>query len=72
MTFNFFQKQFSKKPRIGVLGLNQHCESIEKFSEDDKIIGPTVNFLKRQNLSFLSLFVFLLVLKIFYKTHLDY
>ncbi len=46
---NFFQKQFSKKPRIGVLGLNPHCESIEKFSEDDKIIGPTVNFLKRQN-----------------------
>ena len=32
----FYKKQFNKNPRIGVLGLNPHCESILKNNEDDK------------------------------------
>ena len=45
----FFQNRLNKKPRIGVLGLNPHCESVEKFNEDEKIIKPAVNYLKKQN-----------------------
>ena len=33
--------------QIAVLGLNPHCESISKFNEDEKIIKPTVSFLKK-------------------------
>ena len=44
----FFKKTLNKKPKIGVLGLNPHCESVEKFNEDEKIIKPVVNYLKKQ------------------------
>ena len=40
---NDFYKKFLKfKPRIAVIGLNPHCESILKFNEDNKIIGPAI------------------------------
>ena len=42
----FYKKKFGFKPKIAVLGLNPHCESIDKFNEDDKIIKPTIKFLK--------------------------
>ena len=48
---NFYVNNFDFKPRIAVLGLNPHCESIDKFNEDEKIIKPTVNYL--QNLGYL-------------------
>ena len=38
----FYKKRFNKKPKIAVLGLNPHCESIEKYNEDEKIIKPTI------------------------------
>ena len=44
---NFYKGQFQKNPRIGVLGLNPHCESVDRFNEDKKIILPTVNYLKK-------------------------
>ena len=44
---NFYIKNFDFKPRIAVLGLNPHCESIDKFNEDEKIIKPTVNYLQK-------------------------
>ncbi len=44
----FYKKKLNKKPKIGVLGLNPHCESIEKFNEDEKIIKPVVNHLKKK------------------------
>ena len=28
-----------------MLGLNPHCESIDKFNEDDKILKPAINYL---------------------------
>ena len=49
LIYNFYKKFLNKKPKIAVLGLNPHCESIEKFNEDDKIILPTVKFLKKLN-----------------------
>ena len=45
---NFYTKKFGFKPKIAVLGLNPHCESIHKFSEDDKIIKPAIEYLKKK------------------------
>ena len=44
---NFWKKEFGKKVKIGVTGLNPHCESIDSFSEDKKIILPTIKKLKK-------------------------
>ena len=43
----FFKKNFSFNPRIAILGLNPHCESILKLNEDEKIIKPIVRNLKK-------------------------
>jgi len=45
----FWKKRFNKKIKIGITGLNPHCESIDKFNEDLKIILPTIKNLKRLN-----------------------
>ena len=45
---NFYKKKFRIKPKIGILGLNPHCESIHKFNEDEKIIKPVINNLKKK------------------------
>ena len=42
---NFYKTMFHKKPKIAVLGLNPHCESVDKFNEDEKILIPIVKFL---------------------------
>ena len=44
---NFWKKKFNKKVKIGVTGLNPHCESIDDFNEDKKIILPTIKKLKK-------------------------
>ena len=44
---NFYKKILKINPRIGVLGLNPHCESVHKFNEDEKIIGPLIRNLKK-------------------------
>jgi 4-hydroxythreonine-4-phosphate dehydrogenase len=44
---NFWKKEFGRKVKIGVTGLNPHCESIDSFSEDKKIILPTIKKLKK-------------------------
>ena len=43
----FYKENFNKKPKIAVLGLNPHCESIEKYNEDDRVIKPAVKNLVR-------------------------
>ena len=48
----FFKNNFKKRPKIAVLGLNPHCESISLFNEDEKIIKPAVNMLKKKYLVF--------------------
>ncbi len=45
---NFYLKEFNKKPKIAILGLNPHCESVHKFNEDDRIIKPAVKFLYKK------------------------
>jgi len=46
---NFYKSYFNLKPRIAVLGLNPHCESVDKFNEDIKILKPVINNLKKLN-----------------------
>ncbi len=43
---NFFKKYLGFKPKIAVMGLNPHCESILKFNEDTKIISPVIKSFK--------------------------
>ncbi len=45
---SFWQKRFKKKPKIAITGLNPHCESIDSFNEDEKIILPTIQSLKKK------------------------
>ena len=46
---NFFRKHFKIKPKIAITGLNPHCESIDVFNEDEKIIKPTIKSLIKLN-----------------------
>ena len=49
---NFYKSKFNKKPKIAILGLNPHCESILKYNEDEKIIKPCIKSLgKKYNVS---------------------
>jgi 4-hydroxythreonine-4-phosphate dehydrogenase len=41
---DFFIKKLNKKPNIAVLGLNPDCETINKISEEDKIIKPALKY----------------------------
>jgi len=43
----FWKKRFNKKIKIGITGLNPHCESIDNFNEDKSIILPTVKKLQK-------------------------
>ena len=45
----FYKKQFNYKPKIALLGLNPHCESIHKYNEDNEILKPTVKVLSKLN-----------------------
>ena len=53
---SFWVKHFKKKPRFAITGLNPHCESIDKFNEDDKIIRPSIKFLKKHRYNVLGPF----------------
>ena len=44
---NFWKEKFNKQPRIGITGLNPHCESTDRFNEDKIIILPTVKKLQK-------------------------
>tara|TARA_B100000674_G_scaffold493794_1_gene516947 strand:+ start:173 stop:1135 length:963 start_codon:yes stop_codon:yes gene_type:complete len=45
---DFYNKVLGFAPTIGILGLNPHCESIDKFNEDEKIIKPLVKNMKEK------------------------
>ena len=47
---NFYKKTLGIKPRIGILGLNPHCESTSKFNEDEKILVPLIKKLSQNGL----------------------
>ena len=46
---NFYKQKLKSKPKIAVLGLNPHCETVSYFDEDKKIVTPAINYLKRKN-----------------------
>jgi 4-hydroxythreonine-4-phosphate dehydrogenase len=43
----FYKENFNMKPKIGILGLNPHCESTHVYNEDEKIIKPCVKSLSK-------------------------
>ena len=45
---SFYKNILGFRPKIGVVGLNPHCESILKFNEDSKIILPAIQSLKKK------------------------
>jgi len=47
---HFYKKKLNKRPKFAILGLNPHCESVEKFSEEKKIIKPAIKFLIRNKI----------------------
>ena len=52
MNINFFyKKKLNKTPKFAILGLNPHCESIEKLSEEDKIIKPAIKLLLKNKIN---------------------
>ena len=45
----FYKKKLKINPKIAILGLNPHCETIQKISEEDKIIKPAIkNLIKKK------------------------
>jgi 4-hydroxythreonine-4-phosphate dehydrogenase len=44
----FYEEKLKFKPRIGIIGLNPHCESIHAYNEDEKIIKPSIKYLKKK------------------------
>ncbi len=46
----FYKKRLGKNPNIAILGLNPHCETTSKMSEESKEIVPAINFLKRKKI----------------------
>ena len=46
---NFYKNKLNKEPRFGITGLNPHCESNYKSSEEKKIIIPAIkNLIKKK------------------------
>jgi len=45
----FYKKNFKKKPKIAITGLNPHCESNFKDCEEDAIIIPSIKHLKARS-----------------------
>ncbi len=46
----FYKIKLKKIPKIAILGLNPHCESIHKISEEEKEIIPAIKFLKKKKI----------------------
>ena len=45
---SFWNKRFKNKPKFAITGLNPHCESIDTFNEDEKIIKPAIKYLQKK------------------------
>ena len=51
LIYQFYKKELKKKPKIAVTGLNPHCESNYKSSEEIKMIIPAINLLNKKNIN---------------------
>ena len=47
----FYKKNLRFKPKIAVLGLNPHCETVDKFNEDEKILKPAIKYLSSKKIN---------------------
>jgi 4-hydroxythreonine-4-phosphate dehydrogenase len=47
---SFYRNHLGFRPKIIVLGLNPHCESVDNFNEDEKIIKPTIKYLSNKKI----------------------
>jgi len=48
---DFYKKNLGFKPKIAVLGLNPHCETVDKFNEDEKILKPSIKYLSSKKIN---------------------
>ena len=48
---SFYNKYLGIRPKIILLGLNPHCESVDKFNEDEKILKPTIKYLSNKKIN---------------------
>ena len=46
----FYKSNLKKMPKIAVLGLNPHCETTDKISEEKTEIIPAINYLKKKKI----------------------
>ena len=51
LIIDFYKKNFNKKPKIAITGLNPHCESNFQNSEEKTIIIPAIKQLKSKNIN---------------------
>ena len=47
----FYKFKLNKNPKFAVLGLNPHCETIDSFSEEEKIIKPAIKLIKSKKIN---------------------
>jgi len=47
----FYKNLLKKNVRFAILGLNPHCETTDKFSEEEKIIIPAIKFIKKKRIN---------------------
>ena len=47
----FYKSLLKKNVRIAILGLNPHCETTDKFSEEEKIIVPAIKYFKKRKIN---------------------
>ena len=47
LVHDFYNKNLGIHPNIAVVGLNPHCETIDKINEDEEILKPAVNSVKK-------------------------
>jgi len=48
---DFYKKRFKKNPKIAILGLNPHCETVDKINEEKAIITPAVKILTNKKIN---------------------
>ena len=48
--YKFYKLTFKKQPNIAVLGLNPHCETTSKVSEEENEIIPAIKFLSKNKI----------------------
>ena len=48
---DFFKKKLILSPKIAVTGLNPHCESIDKFNEDEKVVSSAIKSLIKKKIN---------------------